>query len=160
MKYEPRLFALMFDYTRRLTADVSDADLYKQPAPGMNPAGWLLGHLALSNDFALSIMGEATVCPAEWSQWFGPKSVPLAEGMPRPKKNEFLSMIETGYAKVSAALAKGPAPDKLAAPNPIDFLRGPLPTAGDLLAHLLTTHVATHLGQLSAWRRAAGLKAA
>jgi len=31
-----------------------------------------------------------------------------------------------------------------------------LPTRGDLLAHILTTHEATHLGQLSAWRRQLG----
>jgi hypothetical protein len=37
------------------------------------------------------------------------------------------------------------------------FLKGPLPTVGDLLAHLMTTHEAAHLGQLSAWRRLLGL---
>ena len=47
----------------------------------------------------------------------------------------------------------------MAAPNrlPIRFLLRHLPTVGDLLAHLLTTHSAYHLGQLSTWRRAAGL---
>jgi hypothetical protein len=29
-------------------------------------------------------------------------------------------------------------------------------TVGHLVGHLLTTHFATHLGQLSAWRRLAG----
>lgn len=159
MKYEPRLFALMFDYTRRLTADLTDADMTHVPVPGMNPPGWLLAHLALSADMAAKVVGAETSCPADWVPWFGPHSTPLAEGAPTPRKNELLSLIETTYARVNSALEKGVAADKLAAPNPIEFIRGVLPTAGDLLAHLLTTHVATHLGQLSAWRRAAGKKA-
>ena len=37
------------------------------------------------------------------------------------------------------------------------FLRESLTTVGELVAHLMTTHPAFHLGQLSTWRRANGL---
>jgi hypothetical protein len=36
-------------------------------------------------------------------------------------------------------------------------LRHVFPTAGDLLAHLLTSHEATHVGHLSACRRGRGM---
>ena len=37
------------------------------------------------------------------------------------------------------------------------FLTEQLPTVGDLLGHVFTTHVALHMGQLSQIRRGSGL---
>jgi hypothetical protein len=36
------------------------------------------------------------------------------------------------------------------------FKDSPVQTQGDILSHLMTTHFATHVGQLSVWRRAHG----
>jgi hypothetical protein len=65
--------------------------------------------------------------------------------------------IKNGHERVSHAAEKVTAA-RLAERHPVDlaFLRDSLPTVGDLLAHLMTTHPAAHLGQLSAWRRACG----
>ena len=54
---------------------------------------------------------------------------------------------------------KGVTAAQLAAPSPFAPMLELLPTAGDLLAHVLTTHATMHLGQLSAWRRLKGLPA-
>jgi len=48
--------------------------------------------------------------------------------------------------------AAGSATPTLQAPARPDF-----PTAGDFVAYLLSSHLAYHLGQLVAWRAAAGL---
>ncbi len=46
---------------------------------------------------------------------------------------------------------------KLAIPHRMElFENTPLQTRGDLVAHLLATHPAFHLGQLSTWRRQMG----
>jgi uncharacterized damage-inducible protein DinB len=42
-------------------------------------------------------------------------------------------------------------------PQPGPFLQKELPTLGDILGHLMTTHPSLHLGQLSTWRRVIGL---
>ena len=100
--------------------------------------------------------------PAAWGENFGPGTTPLeyADGFEPPTKAELLAAIREGHARVEAALDDADL-DALALddPNPIEFLREPFPTKRDFLAHLLTTHDAIHLGQLSAWRRAAGLPA-
>tara|TARA_A100001391_G_scaffold201626_2_gene189127 strand:+ start:491 stop:883 length:393 start_codon:yes stop_codon:yes gene_type:complete len=40
--------------------------------------------------------------------------------------------------------------------QPTPFLAEELPTVGDLLAHVFTTHIALHMGQLSQIRRESG----
>jgi hypothetical protein len=42
-------------------------------------------------------------------------------------------------------------------PQTAELLKNtPLKTIGDVMDHLLTTHFAFHIGQLSAWRRLEG----
>jgi hypothetical protein len=48
-------------------------------------------------------------------------------------------------------------PAALTGVNPFAPARPDFPTAGDFVAYLLSSHLAYHLGQLVAWRAAAGL---
>jgi hypothetical protein len=76
----------------------------------------------------------------------------------RPTKAELMSALRKGHERVAAASAK-PDPAILTKPQPIPFMNDtPIKTVGDLLSHLMTTHAATHLGQLSYWRRMTGAK--
>jgi hypothetical protein len=47
-------------------------------------------------------------------------------------------------------------PEALARPAP-ERMRSRFPTVANVLLGLMTSHFASHLGQLSAWRRAVGL---
>ncbi len=47
----------------------------------------------------------------------------------------------------------------LARENPYAPARGSFPRAGDFAAYLMAAHFAYHVGQLTAWRAAAGLPA-
>jgi hypothetical protein len=47
--------------------------------------------------------------------------------------------------------------EALAAVNPFAPARAGFPTSGEFVAYLMTGHLAYHLGQLVAWRAAAGL---
>src|SRR3954462_4159465 len=155
---ERTLFGFCRAYLGKLADDLADDQLALQPVPGLNPAAWLLGHLAIANDYTLRMLGRPGVCPRAWHVDFGPGSTPLQYRGAAPTKREMLDTFEAGYQQVVPA-AKAADPAAMAAANPLDFLRGPIPTVGDLVAHLLSTHCATHLGQFSAWRRAAGLPA-
>jgi hypothetical protein len=155
---ELTLFAFCRAYLQKLAGDLTDDQLTLRPVPGLNPPAWLLGHLAIANDHTLRMLGRPNVCPRAWHVDFGPGSTPLKYKGAAPAKRELLDAFETGYQQITEA-AKAPDPVKMAAPNPVEFIRRPIPTVGDLVAHLLSTHIAGHVGQLSAWRKAAGLPA-
>lgn len=152
---ERRLYADQYGYARQLTADIPDEEFAEEPVPGLNHPAWILGHLTLTADFGLHLLGEKPVAPEGWSSLFAPGTVPDPQRATYPAKAEFLSAYEAGHAALAAAVA-GLDDARAAAPNPIPTLKPRFPTVGDLMAHLLTTHEATHLGQLSAWRRMMG----
>ena len=151
------LYAFTLASCERLMADVSQEEMERQPTPSVNPPAWLLGHLAICTDFALQLLGRPMRLPPTWHDEFGPGSAPLSQKHPYPGREELLAALREGHAAVAAALADVDAA-KLAAPNPLamPFLQQTLPTTGDLLAHLLSTHEAAHLGHLSNWRRQMG----
>ena len=152
------LYAFTLAVCERLMADIRQEEMERQPAKGVNPPAWILGHLAICTDFALKLLGQPTLLPASWHEEFGPGSSPLPEKHPYPSRDELLSALAAGHAAVVAALPSADA-KVLAGPNPLvslPFVVQTLPTVGDLLAHLISTHEAAHLGHLSNWRRQTG----
>jgi DinB superfamily len=150
---EVKLNGLMIGMMSQSLANVDDAELAKPAFPGWNPPAWILGHLAVTNDFALRNLGEPPVTSSEWRKRFRPGAKPEEDKSPYPTKAELLSTLQTGRERIIAGIAKVD-PEKLKQPHGVDLLQGsPLKTVGDVLSHLLTTHYAFHMGQLSAWRR-------
>ena len=151
---EAKLYAFMLNYTKDLMADLDDARLAEQPLPGMNHPAWILGHLAIATDYTLKLSGQEPRCPEAWHTQFGPGSVPSTDRTAYPSKAAFMEALISGHAAATEA-ATHIDPKRLDQPHgiPMEFLNA-IPTVGELLAHLMTTHEATHVGQLSAWRRA------
>jgi len=126
------------------------------PFEGGNPPVWILGHLAVSTDFAGRILGLELTCPPAWHKQFGPGSKPSELKSPLPSKQELLAAIENGCRRVAEAASNAPA-DALNKTHSIEILKQTnLKTNGDVLAHLMSTHQAFHVAQLSACRRQAG----
>ncbi|MEM6799353.1 MAG: DinB family protein [Planctomycetota bacterium] len=150
-----RLYAFTLSFCESLMADVTDEELRHQPAPGVNTPAWILGHLAICTDFALTLLGQPKRLPDDWHVAFARGSDPASTEGPAPSRDQLLTALREGHAAVSEVL---PAADEaaLAEPNPLVILAKAFPTKADLLAHLLTTHEAMHLGQLSSWRRQMG----
>lgn len=152
------LYAFNLGYAQQLLADITDAEFHQQPTPGVNTPAWILGHLAICTDSALGLLGQEKQLPKTWRVMFGPGSKPEKLDDRCPGKSELLEAYEKGHSLVAAAVP-GATAEQLGAPNPLVQLPGlvkALPTAGDLLAHLLATHEAMHLGHLSNWRRQMG----
>ncbi len=153
---ELKLYELMRQLCHRLAGDVEDAQLTHQPTPGTKPPLWILGHLAISSDYAARLLGGAFECPKIWHDHFGRGSDNLPPADVRPPKSDLLAALDAGHRRVSAT-APGADPAALEVPHRIAlFEDSPLQTRGDLVGHLLTTHPAFHLGQLSTWRRQMG----
>ena len=149
-------FAMNLHYANGLIKDIPESRYAEQPAGVPNHPAWVLGHLALSADFALFLLGEKPLCPESYKPLFDNGSKPTTDLSQYPSKTELLTKLTEAHAAVAAALTK--APDSLlAAPLPMEGMRKYFPTNADAIVFLLTAHEGTHLGQLSSWRRANGL---
>lgn len=147
----------VMDYTRRLADGIPEEQMVDQPHPGMNTPAWVLGHLAIAYDFGLVHTGGKLALPREWLTKYGPGSSPLL-AEPRHSKAELLAAVERTHAALVEAV-RGVDEEQLTQPHDFEPMKKVLPTRGDMLVHLLTTHAVSHLGQLSAWRRIKGLPA-
>lgn len=150
------LYKFNRNYLRLLTADLDEAAMNVAPFPGANPPVWILGHLAIATDYAGKILGLERACPRRWHAMFAPGSNPAALEPPLPTKGELVEAFEAGCNRVIEAVPNATT-ELLDAPHAIELLRPTvLKTNGDVLAHLMCTHEAFHLAQLSACRRHAG----
>ncbi len=144
------------DYLKRLMADIGLDDLDRQPHPQLHSVRWILAHLAIVVDYGFMQLGLAGMCDPSWHAAYGPGSQPGTAGTVCPSVEELLATIETGYDRLCQA-ARGSSIEQVNALHEVGILKGTsLRTKGDLLSHILTTHFATHLGQLSTLRQLAG----
>jgi hypothetical protein len=150
------LFRYMHGYLQRLTADFTDADLLVTPQGAVNPPAYVLGHLAISNDYTLQLLSRPTVCPEEWMTDFGPGRHPDQLAGRFPSKADLLQVIREGHERVCAAAPQAD-PEAMAKPQQFSFFENtPIQTIGDCVALLMTTHFSLHIGQLSLMRRLLG----
>ncbi|MEX0585919.1 MAG: DinB family protein [Pirellulales bacterium] len=142
-------------YCRNLVADVDDHEMAVQPFAGANHPAWILGHLVMAADAGLKFLGHPPTATEDYETLFGRGSQPSSDRSLYPTKAELLAAVDKAYDQLLQA-GQAATPEQLAAPHGNNMLAKALPTVGELLGMLLTTHVAQHLGQLSAWRRATG----
>ena len=65
-----------------------------QPAPGMNHAAWVLGHLACTGDLFGGLIGLDSVCPGEWQRMFDWNSTPVDDASRYPSKANLLATLD------------------------------------------------------------------
>jgi len=147
---------LNLSYAKRLVADIPDDNMALQPAPEMNHAAWVLGHLACTADMLGGMIGVKPVCPAEWGSLFDWNSSPSSDAGTYPSKATLLKALEDAHAGIAAALPAVPEA-RWSETTPIEAVRGFLPTLGDCFVFVMAAHENIHLGQLSAWRRIQGM---
>jgi len=152
---ECSICGFLLGYLDKIAADIPDNAMSQRGGAGGNPPGWILGHLASVSDFALRIMGQTGRVPKAWHQQFSPGGKPAPDAA-YPPKQELLDAVRSGYrAAIDAARTSDAS--KLGEPHGLGLLDGtPIKTKAELLSHLLTSHLAVHVGQLSYWRRSAG----
>ena len=145
---------VLLQYGRMLTEDVPGERFAEQPLPGVNHPAWILGHLALTGDSAVRLLGGKKSLDESWKALFGAGSQPSSSRGDYPSKEVLLQVLQERYEQVCRLAGDARAED-LARPNPTPLRQG-LPTIGDAVAFLLTGHPGLHLGQLSIWRRMVG----
>ncbi|MEX2217138.1 MAG: DinB family protein [Phycisphaerales bacterium] len=152
-----RSFRKQRDYAQRLTADLTGADMVRQPISGitLNHAAWTLSHLAPYPPILAAILRQE---PFEdpLNSPAGRGSTPLPDAAAYPPKAALLEAFFTGHDDLERAL-EGATPADFARPIPLPRWAERFPLVGDAVVHLALHHESAHLGQLSAWRRACGL---
>lgn len=137
--------------------DLNDAHRSLEPQAGSKTAGWLIGHLCVTGDFARRLCGQPPLCPAEWRTAFNPGTQPSTRADDYPSMTALCDAFRAVYSDLSsAALSADQA--ILAKDNPYVAGRAAFPTSGDFVGYLLAGHLGYHLGQLSTWRAAAGMR--
>ena len=145
----------LLGYFDRLVNDIPASQITTRPVGNGHPPVWIFGHLAWCAEFGESLCDIPMKHP-EWGAIFGPGSSDDVDGADRFAKDELVALVQEGYPQLCKTAAASSA-DTMSNPHGIDLLRGsPIQTAGDMVAHLLTTHFSFHIAQLSGWRRANG----
>jgi hypothetical protein len=154
MRSEAVQAGFMLQEYDRLLAGLGDQHLALEPMPGTKTAGWLLGHLIFTGDFARKLCGLKPMAPKEWRPLFGPGTTPSREREVYPPMQALIDTFRAVYRDLVANAASA-TDETLALQNPYETARPAFPTSGDFAAYILTGHLGFHLGQLSIWRQAA-----
>lgn len=156
MELETKLYTVMRSVLTDMVRDIPEADFQKLPIGGGNSPNWILGHLALCNEFGLMTMGLPVLRAQEMMPIYGPGSQPTEDVSQLMTKAELVAFFDESSERFLAAVANA-SPESYSAERENPVLKEQLPTVGDMIGHLLTTHFGLHIGQLSAWRRGRGM---
>ncbi|MCY4074459.1 MAG: DinB family protein [Acidobacteria bacterium] len=153
---EHALFTYRFNlgHLESLVKDLTDEQMVSQPNGVVNHPAWTLRHLASSSNFLATTLGLESGTPAEWDA--RADGVPSGNASDFPSKDELLAALRAQHERVAEAVSN--ADPALFAKDSDEQMRSYFPKVGDLIDYMLTAHEGTHIGQLSAWRRAMGLK--
>ena len=144
-------------YALALLEDIADEQMVLRPGGNMNHPAWIIGHLSLYHPATVGLLtGEPITDPKDDELCGFNGRGPLDDLAAYGNKRSILDRFAAGHEQVAQALL---------AAQPNDLLRRPslprwgeeYPTVEFMLPDLLIFHESMHIGQLSTWRRAAGL---
>lgn len=149
-------FKEMGGYAERLVADLSPEEMTAQPVAGvtMNHPAWVLSHLSAYPPVLTTMLrGETPDDPI--NHRYGRNSSPVGDAGEYPPKDALMAHYLTVRHGLAEAFTQATI-DVLGVPPLIERFRPRWPSLWHACVALMTHHEATHLGQLSAWRRAGG----
>lgn len=113
----------------------------------------------LSSDQLAQFVGQDADLPDGYTELLKAGSTPTSRAADYPSKEELLTALEAQHARAVKAL-KAVDQATFTEPHPDESTRRDFPTRGDMIIFLMVAHEMDHLGQIVAWRRAAGLGSA
>jgi DinB family protein len=151
-----RTWARQRDYATRLVADLSDADMVSQPIPGitLNHPAWTFGHIGIYPPVLAAIL-QSQPFEDPIKHKFGRDSKPTSDPAAYPPKAKLMADFLAGHDHLATVLEQTD-PAILDRPIPLPRWKERFPYIADAIIHLMIDHESTHLGQVSAWRRAGG----
>ncbi len=159
---------LSLGYGERLLKDVTPELFARFAAPGgqlieSNHPAFVYGHLSLYGPRILTQLGQpGPAVPENFESVFSKdaKCVDDPAGTIYPTMSQVTGLFFDGY-KAAAAVLRATPDAAFQVPNPMEGrMLALFPTLGSLQTFYCGGHLMMHLGQISAWRRMAGLGAA
>lgn len=147
------------EYALGLVKDIPADKFAHMPHSNMNHPAFNIGHLAIYPNrlFTLIDRKDLIVENPRYTELFAAGVQCVEQDGRYPDKTEIVNSFTTGYRKVLDVLPTV-SDEVLARQNPIEGrMRERFPLIGVAVNFLLSAHTMTHLGQISAWRRAIGL---
>jgi hypothetical protein len=155
---EPLITAanITVDYLKSLAADIPDDRFAELAGKLPNHPAWQIGHIVVAYNGAITLLGGKPILPPGYETKYGMGTTSSPIRSDYPPKTELLDVLDKAHGAAMAAIKASFAThaDK---PNPIPGFAKMAPTIGDAVAFLVTGHTGGHAGQLSSWRRDAGL---
>jgi len=151
-----RTYQFNLGLVRRLVGDLTPDQMALQPGGVINHPAWTLGHLVMTADSLAAFLGLESQAPDGWDKTFATGGTPSGDPSVYPSKDELLDALTVQHERVAEAV-RAADPASFARPHPNEKLRQHFPTAGDMVVFVMTSHEMNHVGQIAAWRRAAGL---
>lgn len=120
--------------------------------PFANHVVWQVGHLAVTTNFGLKVLGQKLVVSMDWAPLYGKESVPSNDPATQPTATELLEKMNMAHDALLTAYQQ--VDDEIiASANVVERLRERYPTNGDFAAFLLTSHAGLHFGQIAMLRK-------
>jgi hypothetical protein len=159
-----KAYSFNLAYAKELVNDVPDDMIYRRFGDGaVNHPGFTIGHLCVGSALVAEHLGRQYSLSREWDDWFrrrgpGDPRLPSPHSEEMPSGNELVSMLTKQHQAVESCLG---GLDHGALQEKTEWrLKRHFPSLLDYLAFMCISHEAMHLGQVAAWRRAAGLDSA
>jgi len=141
--------------TTTYLSDLTDAELFVRPIPGINHIAWQLGHVIVSNNRMINqtVTGSMPDLPAGFAEKYTKEASTSDNPADFHIKAEYLSLIDSQRTAILKALS-AQTDLELDRPPPEAF-RGYLKSVGDVFS-LVGTHFTMHSGQWVVIRRHLG----
>lgn len=146
-------------YALALLADLTDDQMLLRPGGNMNHPSWILGHIGIYHPVVVDLLAGRPVSDPADHELFGFRGKgPLDDHAAYGSKSSQIARFEEGHEKVAQALLAA-TPEQMSQPPSLQRWADAYPSVAFMLPDLLLHHESLHIGQLSVWRRAAGLPA-
>ncbi|MGD2111476.1 MAG: DinB family protein [Phycisphaerae bacterium] len=137
------------------TKDLSDSDYFEIPAPGANHVGWVLAHLACTEDWAVAaITGLPERIPRPTHELVKGGSTCIADASVYPARTDLDELFKNARAHTIESLEAFDL-SKWDDASPDDMPEQYIPTVGSVWG-MQATHQFWHIGQITVCRAALG----
>jgi hypothetical protein len=144
-------------YALALLEDLTDEQMVLQPGGNVNHPSWILGHISIYYPVVPTLLrGEPFADPADHPLFGFRGRGPLPDINVYGTKAVQLKRFTDGHEAVAQALLSATREQLHRKPSLARWAEA-YPTVEFMLPDLLLHHESLHVGQLSIWRRAAGL---
>lgn len=147
-------------YALALVDDLSDEQMVLRPGGNMNHPAWILGHIGMYHPVTVDLLAGRPVSDPKDDPLFGfAGHGPVDDIAKYGSKQAIVSRFADGHERVAQSLLAAP-PEAFTRPPTLERWAKTFPTVEAMLPDLLLHHESLHIGQISIWRRAAGLPGA